>query len=368
MDKRGSENTSTAMYGSAGYSTSIAFIDDSWDTALLVSEVLVILIIVATFWISLSMIAFGTRTRRWTRNRGVSSLNSGMIYTTCFVAITFNLTKLSMTLVYVHAPLTQSVSFPCELLLDIMSALYFVDLFLVYVVLWMVQRRIYTHPSVKTHVGSFMNAASKYSLLFLILAFIAISVVYGLMDNSEFQPSNGCMVNLSESARMERVYHSLACGVIGSFTQIIILILCIYPAIRARFPVTSHNGELVPHDKDTSVVETQKVNCCKLFCWKDIGASPIQLTVNRTVISSAVIVVTDVLFTMVESFMLSNVAPLVLHTVLYDINIFIDAIAMLHILGFATRILTLFCPSCPQSITASDSDRGTSFTNKISEV
>lgn len=328
--------------------------DDSWNSALVATEVIAITLIAATVWISLSMIVFGTKTKRWRKNRGTSSLNSGMIYTTCFIAITLTLIKLTMTVIYYHLPRLGWPNFPCEGLLDAMSAQYFFGIFLMYLYLWMVQRRIYTHPSVKTHVSSFMNGLSKFSVIFIALAFTAVAVAYGLIENSYYQPENGCMLN--SDTRTSRTSLSISCGAIATVTQIFILVLCVYPAIRARFPVPSQEGALVTKDDVTVPVAmtTQTISCCKLICCSDIIASPIQLTVNRTVIGSFIIVITDILSTSIESFMLTNVTPFVLHTVIYDINNFINAIAMIYILGFAGKLLTLFCPTCPQSITVSN--------------
>lgn len=327
--------------------------DSYWDSALVATEVVVIAVIVVIIWILLSMIVFGTKTRRWKKNRGTSSLNSGMIYTTCFIAIAFTLVKLSMTITYYHLPRLGWAQFPCEVLLDVMSSCYFFGSFLMYLYLWMVQRRIYSHPSVKTHVSPFMNGLSKFSVVFLAIVFTAASIVYGYIENSRYEPENGCM--LIQDTRTQRVHLSMGCGVIAAVTQIMILVLCIYPAIRARFPAPSSNGAFITKDDVSAPVAmtTQKINWCKLICCGGITASPIQLTVNRTVIASFIIVVSDILATVIESFMLTGVTPLVLHTIVFDINYLINSLAMLYVLGFAGKLLTLFCPTCPQSITVS---------------
>lgn len=334
--------------------TNTSLPNNSWDAALIATEVIVIALMVGTVWISLSMIVYGTKTKRWRKNRGTSSLNSGMIYTTCFIAITFTLVKLCMTLIYHHLPRLGWPSFPCESLLDVMSACYFFGIFLMYLYLWMVQRRIYTHPSVKTHVASSMNGLSKFSVIAMALVFTAVAVVYAFIENSRYQPGDGCM--LIQDTRAQRTILSMACGAIATVMQIFILILCIYPAIRARFPVPSSEGALVTKDDVTVPVAmtTRKINFCTMLCRSDVTASPIQLTVNRTVIGSFIIVISDILSTIIESFMLTSVTPLVLHTVVYDINYFVNSIAMLYVLGFAGQLLTLFCPTCPQSITVSN--------------
>lgn len=360
-------NVSSAFGLATGNSTSVT----GWSKWLVVFKVLTILYLVIVLWVFGCIVIYGFKTRRWYKTKGTSSLSKGMIYTTCTFAVFLLFPKLISTLMLHIIRFYPSGNKWCELICDLSSITYTVFTYGTYFYLWMRQRLIYLHPYVKPHISGCMQWISRLYIVYITITSCTIPVLY-VYPQSYVGGQDGCYYHVTNSSGFLQNSGSNILFALVLMSQISLLILIIYPSFRVSFEVIGekvNQSEMEGFDskKDplTKNGTTARCRCLQEFLLYVAGTkgprSPIQMTVRRTVTSSAIILITDVFVAIFEDFAIPDEAPTVIGEALYDLSSVINVFCMLASFGFAGEVLILCCPTMKKT------KKNLSFKNKHDE-
>lgn len=312
----------------------------SWKTQLLVFEILSFVLLVITIWIFCCVIIYGFKTKRWRKRASSSSLNSGLIYAALTAAIGIFVLRLIVTVTAFILPRISNGLEWCKTVYDVGNAAYIITIYGAYMFLWVLQRLIYAHPYVQTNIGSCADWISKvYAVLFTI---IAVGIICGfVIGNPVTYNENGCVLAGTDNERMNQgISRNIVSASVLFFTQLVILYLCIYPAVRVQF-----GG-----NRDGTVEEPDPSASFRHFILSSFRgkqsrfSSPIEMSVKRTLVSSIIMIVTDVSALLLSFLVFPSNAPVVLRQTIYDLSSLVNVVCMIATFGYATRVFTLCCP------------------------
>lgn len=321
---------------------------NAWATELTIFEGINIALLVIVTWLLFNLIAYGIKTGRFRKKAQSSSLNSGMIYIACVLAVLCFLFRLIVT-VMTHVARRQGKT-ECEIFGDMSTFGYGLSLYAIYMFLWLRQRLIYVHPFVRSKVNVVMNWISRLYVVFLTAVAVALMCVF-LIPKTYFQTQNWCYEN-------RPVETSYILGGTFFVAQALMLWLCIYPATRGsiqitqedRIPEPTTNGEVpngnVTQEKQSEDEPTKCCGCCLSVSSPSVVTSPVEMAIKRTVASSVLVVVTDIIAVVVEAIAFTKYTPAVIRQTTVEISTCIDLFWAVGTFGFALKVFTLFCPSC----------------------
>lgn len=328
-----------------------------WAIPLQVCEVISISLLVIGSWLLISVIVYGTKTKRWKKKPGASSLNSGAIYTFCTIAILVTVPRLALTEYVYILPRLENGLDHCEIICDVDNLLYSVTMYSGYAFVWLFQRKIYTHPYVKPKIGPIINWFSRLFGVLLAFAAIGLTMTYVLLT-SYVGRSQACVLDLSDSASfLNGIDKNIV--VAGSLvvTQGTILFLCIYPVVRVKFDIGNGVNESLEDsvfdDAPDTTIKRDKMRQLIKSCFrrsKKIAKSPIEAAARRVMIGGIIMVLTDVLALTIAFIALPPGVPVALRQTCYDISNVVNLFCVISSLGLAPKILKLCCPNCTEVI------------------
>lgn len=320
---------------------------NEWATALAIFEGINIALIVIVSWLLLNLIAYGIKTGRFRKKAQSSSLNSGIIYVACVLTIFCLLPRL-IFIAITHVARRQGV-FDCETFGDIATSGYGISLYAIYMFLWLRQRVIYVHPFVKEKVSVAMSWFSRIYVVFLTAVTVTLMCVF-LIQKSYFINHNWCY----EDRPAETSY---IIGATFFIAQALMLYLCIYPVTTGSIqkiqeedisePRTNgspSNGDGPAAEEGKNEESSKCEGCC--FYLSGVVTSPVEMAIKRTVISSVLVVSTDIIAIIIEAVVFPKDVPAVIRQTTIDISSCIDLFCVVCTFRFALEVFTLFCPSC----------------------
>lgn len=325
--------------------------NNSWKGSLIVSQFICGLQAVVCLWIIICMIIYGVKTRRWTSNLGKSSLSSGQVYIVCFLCVLCFVPEILVTEVMFVLPRTRFYSHQsCNLIGDITNITHILSVFCVYTYIWLLQRKIYTHPTVEPRIGKIANWFSRSFLLlhtFDVVAFGVVFIIINSFEAFEF----GCIRSRSNLGYFAGPVKNLALGASLVIMEIAFVSLCIYPVVRISFDSKTDDSidEGATEYGESENVGTEDHNKSKASLTSDAVKSvlsrrhgkytgPIENVVKRTMVSSIAIVGSEVIV-LIAAMGYSNEAPYVLRQTIYALGSLINVLCIVFTFPFANRLL-----------------------------
>lgn len=328
-----------------------------WATALLIGEVASVTLLVVASWLLISMVVYGTKTKRWKKKPGASSLNSGAIYTFCTIVVLVTVPRLAVTEYIYILPRLDNMMGRCELICDVDVMLYSSTMYVAYAFMWLLQRKIYTHPYVKPKIGTAINWFSRLFGVLLACVAIGLTLTY-VLHNSYNGEKYGCVLDIPQN---QSFMGGLGKNIIvaGSLvvTQGTILILSVYPVMLVKFDfgngVNDSLEDSVFDEAPDTRIKPDKMRRLIKSCFrrgKKIAKSPIEAAARRAMIGGIIMVLTDVLALTIAFIALPAEVPVALRQTCYDIASVVNLLCAVSSLGLASNILMLFCPNCTEVI------------------
>lgn len=327
-------NSTTASLGSTSMKASVV-----------IMEVVNIIAGVVSVWALLSMIIYGLKNELFRKKLGGSSLSSGWIYGSATALVALAVPCFVINEIHLHLlNLPNWISY-CETLCDVTSALYVIVFTGVYVILWIHQRLLFSHPSVKTQIPIVVERLSLIYCIFLLMSCPAIMYLY-VYPNDYVWDSNTCI--------------TVDGGELKSLSAITIVLLTLtymfpmfslYAAVRVNFHFLNP-GNL----SDGGDGSAQNLSFTKLSsgCWRnfietdDRLISPIQMAVRRNVICSFSVLVMDVLSLATSEFVVHHDMgqPMIITWTMYNSALAIKVLLVLALIGTLKKTLSILLPAC----------------------
>jgi len=188
-----------------------------------------IIIILVTFWLFISLIDYGTKTKRWRMNQKSKSeeMNTGLVYSSVVACAFFCLLFLGTNIAYINVGFASGDPGKdelCDSMGDAVFAMYSIILLCVYFFLWLRQRVFYNNFLLNLEYSKFLRVFSSICILLILLPGIA-SVVFNSIPNDYTASSQGCLYMPTEDLRVAYWVSIVLVLVVG---QLILLLLFVY--------------------------------------------------------------------------------------------------------------------------------------------
>ncbi|CAK8694227.1 unnamed protein product [Clavelina lepadiformis] len=213
----------------------------------LIAEVINSLLILSTLWIIFSLIHFGIKHKKWSKNQtgNADKLTGGIVYTLTVVCAILALVRFIVDQFAFNIGIGIGFDKECEVLADAVLVLYFLVISAVYAFLWLRQRIFYANNMLFVNVGIFLKVLSSSSYVILFLAGLAGLLLTTIPVNHPSSPE-GCVYVESEEIGPVAWMIFLVVLVAGQTT---LVGLFIYPlkrdfiqSIRGCCPSLFHSG------------------------------------------------------------------------------------------------------------------------------
>ena len=180
-------------------------------------------------------------------------------YTCISIAIAFLVYFVSVTIyrsveriaVFIGSNLTAAETV-CVVFLPIRHLAFTIGFGLVYLFLWLRQRVIYVHPSLKVLNNKYLSVFSFAVFMTWILFYISVVIVYSIKVQYRLDRKSGCIVDKHSMKTFNEIVFTWAA--VSIFMQISLLSLFIYPILKqARWSDQQNNHNLMRRVKKAVV-------------------------------------------------------------------------------------------------------------------
>lgn len=282
---------------------------------LVVCKIFSLFITISTTWITICMIAYGNRRRKWNRKS-----ESGQMYIACFIPFTLSIPRFVLDHVRFYDRTNPRIMNNCELIADVSDFVCVFAILATYIFLWMKQKAIYAH--------AFMEAINKKPIRLFswgLLVFICASSVAflcGFIIPLDFRASpHGCIeINPGEGPAWATAKFYVL-GVLTAIWQVSLVGLFVYPMIKNRHKFA--RGPSVKNPKDERNV--------------------ISATIHRSIICTGIAIFSDSTVTLLGVLAIPWSYPAVIRYTMYDVSIFINLICIISTFAQNKLIITVFC-------------------------
>nr|XP_039270288.1 uncharacterized protein LOC120344995 [Styela clava] len=309
----------------------------TWNTLHTTCQILNAFMLLCSLWLLLSMAVYGTNTKKWKKKTSSSSLNSGIIYTSCVASIILSTTKLIFNSVFLNIHLIDGAMDWCELVTDISIGTGIICLYAIYLFLWLRQRVIYGHPCVRNLAGKTINVLSWISLFGISLIFTGLLIV-SVVPLEYTSTQNAC---IRKETELRNIAYIVLAGVL-LLVQGLLLCLFVYPMIRSSSVQGRKQQSVAESNQENYLTRDRKLfSTCRRSKNKSIirkNRSTVSRMIRRSVICAVITVVTDIA-SMTFLAQLPSSVSFAITSSLYDISIFINICCALATFGKAKRIL-----------------------------
>lgn len=318
-----------------------------------------LLLLASTIWIFICTLVYGYKTRKWHKKSGSISLDRGIIFTSCVMAVGLSLPRLIFTTVMLFIPRHELQH--CEQLMDTSNALHFCSVYPTYFFLWLRQNAIYSHPAAKRLIGKGKCwIPINWGVLFILsISSIALTCIF-IVPTSYATSANGCVLAKAKSGKdndSNALYYALA-G-FSALCQVVFLGLFVYPMIKCRITRReSLKKRIVREDDDKAdkisissklgskwISENQKFlqQSSRRTSLQNTAPDLLSRTIRRSVISTSVAIISDVIAMALVSFVIPTDIPRTLTDSVYDVSIVVNILSILATFGGNRQMLTVLC-------------------------
>lgn len=318
-------------------------------------EVLTTTVLVVIIWTIVSMIIYGTKTRRWRKRLSSSSLSSGAIFGFGTLTITICLC-LPITTVLLFQYTSENLPFAvnCEVMGDITVVSHVISSYVIYMFLWRLQRLIYKHSYVRPGIKSWVNWVSRFFCVLITLSAAGLILFY-IFPMSFEQVDGGCALKAHPNNSFIDPTYRNALVVPVALINFLVIVLFIYPAARVKFDRQMEGEEADMNRRESLRQRYPTLSYVQKWAHSVAGKaqntnnSPIEMTVRRGVTSCALIVVIDLISVLVIQASIPVGTPVVVSMSIYNVALLLKIFAMIFSFSFGFAVLKVFVPHCPKS-------------------
>lgn len=292
-----------------------------------------------SIWALLSMTLCGLKNGLFRKKLGGSSLNSGLIYGSATAVVALTIPCFVLNEIHLRLSNIPSLIPYCEVLCDVASSLYAIVFCGVYVILWIHQRLIFSHPSVKMQIPIVVD---RFSMLYCVLLLSSCpGIIYLYVYPNEYVWDSYTCVGV-EGDELE----SMSALTIVFMTLIYMIpMFSVYAAMRVNFQFLNPSDPSQDGNGSAQSLSLIKVSSCwKNFIKADNRlVSPIQMAVRRNVICSFAVVIMDILSLSISEFIVHrNLGqPMIITWTMYNGVLPFKILLVLALMGPLKKVI---CP------------------------
>ena len=301
----------------------------------ILSVTITILLLILTLWILLSLIFYGNKTKKWSKNQGTTEvLNSGLIYSSvvsCAILCIFRFC-VSLAFLNIGYELIQnntSSYLLCDQVGDATNMAYSLLIGNVIMFLWFRQRAFYANQLLNVNYSKVIKFFSYFSLV-LIFVYGLILIVFNTLPISYTPSFEGCVAHPSSTLKT-KFWISVIVFVVLFY--IILLGLLFYALTQANSATNKRKRHALNHNAVGHIhivnenAEIKRSSClqCLDFISKNRGAhNKKKIILQRTLFFAIISIACDVFLQLCITFVIDSNGHRRITTTLFNINSFIN--------------------------------------------
>ena len=206
-----------------------------WITPMVVN----IIVLVIVLWIFVSLIHYGIKAKKWSRNTGGQmnheKLNAGLVFTAVVVCASMCIFRFVASIVAANVGFNKGESSLCNVMEDILNFSYFLVTLSVFLFLWFRQRVFFANKMLNVNYSKSIKFLSFASIFGLVVIGIPIAVLTGVSDQLIASPK-GCVYRNKARFRVGFTVAIVCALLLG---QITMFVLFAY-ALKSKDNATLH--------------------------------------------------------------------------------------------------------------------------------
>lgn len=319
--------------------------DSSIKASIIAMEVVNLCAGAVSVWVLLTMVIYGLKNGLFRKKMSGSSLSSGLIYGSATALVGSTLPCFIMNEIHLHLGNISKLMPFCEALCDVTSAMYVIVFTGLYVILWIHQRLIFSHPSVKTQIPIVIDRLNVIYMIILSLSSAGIMYLY-VYPNEYVWGTYTCIAVDGGELESTKVI-----TIVIFVSTYMIPIFSVYAAFRVNFHFVNSRD-----CSEDGVVVTRRLSvtklsagCCRNFVGADgILISPIQMAVRRNVICCFAAVILDIVSIAVSEFAVHRDSgqPMTITWTMYNSALVFKIFLVLALMGTLKNTMSILIPSC----------------------
>ena len=210
-----------------------------WIATMIINVILLTLV----FWILISLIYFGKKSRKWTstNNNSPEKLNAGLVYTSAIICASFAFLYFIIALVYINIGYNDSNDETCNSMDDLVKSIYGMVVFSVNLFLWLRQRAFYSNRLLNVRFNKAIHIFSNLSIIIIFIGGLS-GLIVSTIPNDIVSTSKGC-VYVSKNSNPVLSFVLIVSFI--SFGQVSLLGLFIYALVQSSHFLRSESPHQV---------------------------------------------------------------------------------------------------------------------------
>lgn len=315
-------------------------------------EILTLFVLVFTIWTLLSMIIYGTKTRRWKKHAARSSLSTGAIYVYGTIAITVCISFPIVTFISFQFCEGHTFAITCKEMGDITVGAHVISSYVIYLFLWRLQRLIYKHSYVRPNIKPWVNWLSRFFCVFITISATVLIVFYILLMDFTDSPYGCVLAEYPAQRSLLEPTHRNALVVPVAVINFLVIFLFIYPAARVKFETQVELDDMDAVRRESIRPRYPTLAYVQKWAHSVAGksehtiTSPIELAVRRGVTSCVIVVFTDLVTILVTQAAFPFGYPIVISMGIYNVALVVKIFAMIFSFSFGSKVFKVLIPHC----------------------
>ena len=289
----------------------------------IVPELVNIVLMLLTLWILFSLIRYGNKSKKWisSRERNFEKLNAGLVLMAAVTCAVTALFRLINSQVVINIGYAYNENRQCEIVSDVSVAMFALSTLSVYIYLWIRQSVFYRNEMLKTDFSKGLKFFSYLSIFLILFGGVGLLII-NTMHTNYFSTPTGCIYK-STGSNLD-----LTIVIVGSLVSLLgqgtLVGLYVYPLLLHNKQNNSNKGLVcgcfgkirneVDQESQVSHQEARQIR----------RAKKINSIMYRTVVFSVIIVVTNISFLFLTTYVFTGNVNRRLPTMIYDLATFLN--------------------------------------------
>ena len=291
-----------------------------------------VMLIFVTFWLLISLIHYGVKTKKWRHAQGHADvLSSGLVYSSMIACAVSCMLRYLVSLAFINVKFIAMKDELCEALIDAMSVTYAFVLSFVGLFMWSRQRAFFANRVLNVNYHKIIKFFSVISIA-CIFGYALFAVILHALQSHHIATTQGCKRQTERS----RVYWIVITVGLVFFT-FSLLALLLYALTHSGLPTRSAKSSI------NSVTQNSRYSICsqlpiqikqlKLQA-KSSSTYKIKLILKRTITLAVIIILVDTATQIFSSYIKNTEVNQRVGAVVFDASAFLNLV--LIILSFVT--------------------------------
>ena len=309
-----------------------------------------VMLIFVTFWLLISLIHYGVKTKKWRHTHGnPDELSSGLVYSSVIACAVSCMFRYLVSLAFINAGFNEDEKELCEALVNASSAAYAFVLTFVGLFMWLRQRAFYSNRVLNVNYNKVIKFFSVICIA-CIFGYVLFAVFLHAFLNYHIATTQGC----KRQTDNDLVAHWVAASVGVIFFTLSLLALLSYALTHTGLPTRSTKSSTYSISKKSVFLykkqrfsnNGKKVRRCeclkskpKSFC----ATKTIKLILRRTIAVAIVLIASNVAVQIFSRYIENTEGNRRFASVIFDASAFLNLLFLIFSFASYKEMFTSPC-------------------------